>query len=374
MHARRTHPGFENHETWGTRHLQRFGKSARTVSSVCPLFIHVHVPKFISFVLYSPNGLCQIIHMCSFVAWGSSGLGYGQTLTMDTLSRAERSERMALIRGRDTKPELLVRRLVYRLGFRYRLHKQVLPGKPDLVFSSRKKVIFVHGCFWHRHPGCALARLPKSRLDFWVPKLSENRQRDLRNIRALRRLGWKTRVVWECELHDINRRKEHKILRFLEKNDVKSIELFTGGGGLALGLACAGFQHLALVERDEHSCETLRENQRRHVRDMASWRILEQDIEQFDVVSIPENIEPVGRWCSVSTILHRWKTSRPGRRQEHVSGDGGGCACAETESRFDRKCSRLKAAFICEVLRLRSVDGVLSRNQTPLKRGVVRSP
>lgn len=147
-------------------------------------------------------------------------LRYGQTLTMDTLSRAERSERMALIRGRDTKPELLVRRLVYRLGFRYRLHKQVLPGKPDLVFSSRKKVIFVHGCFWHRHPGCALARLPKSRLDFWVPKLTENRQRDLRNIRALRRLGWKTHVVWECELHDINR-LEHKILRFLETNDEK---------------------------------------------------------------------------------------------------------------------------------------------------------
>jgi DNA mismatch endonuclease (patch repair protein) len=134
---------------------------------------------------------------------------------MDTLSRSERSERMAQIRGRDTKPELLVRRLVHRCGFRYRLHRRTLPGKPDLVFASRKKVIFVHGCFWHRHPGCALARLPKSRIEFWVPKLTENRKRDLRNIRSLSRLGWKTHVVWECELHDTSR-LEQKIRRFLD--------------------------------------------------------------------------------------------------------------------------------------------------------------
>jgi DNA mismatch endonuclease (patch repair protein) len=133
---------------------------------------------------------------------------------MDTLSRSERSERMARIRGRDTKPELLVRRLVHRCGFRYRLHRKMLPGKPDLVFPSRKKVIFVHGCFWHRHPRCVLARLPKSRLEFWVPKLTENRKRDLRNVRTLSRLGWKTHVVWECELHDTDR-LEQKIRYFL---------------------------------------------------------------------------------------------------------------------------------------------------------------
>lgn len=133
---------------------------------------------------------------------------------MDTLSRSERSERMARIRGRDTKPELLVRRLVHRCGFRYRLHHKMLPGKPDLVFASRKKVIFVNGCFWHRHLGCALARLPKSRIEFWMPKLTENRKRDLRNIRSLSRLGWKTHVVWECELHDTSR-LEQKIRRFL---------------------------------------------------------------------------------------------------------------------------------------------------------------
>ena len=173
-----------------------------------------HVPKFIIFALYSPKGLCQIIHMCSLVVLGSGGLRYRYNPTMDTLSRAERSERMARIRGRDTKPELMVRRLVHRCGFRYRLHGKTLPGKPDLVFSSRHKVIFVHGCFWHRHPHCALARLPKSRLDFWMPKLTGNRRRDLRNIRRLSSLGWKAETIWECELQD-TRRMEHKIRSFL---------------------------------------------------------------------------------------------------------------------------------------------------------------
>jgi DNA mismatch endonuclease (patch repair protein) len=178
--------------------LQILGESARTkemgsVPSVPELPVPelpiVGVPKFISFALHSPNGLCQITHMCTLVVLGSGGLGYHYDLTMDTLSRAERSKRMARIRGRDTKLELIVRRLVYRCGFRYRLHGKTLPGKPDLVFSSRHKVIFVHGCFWHRHPHCALARLPKSRLDFWMPKLTGNRRRDLTNIRRLSRLG-----------------------------------------------------------------------------------------------------------------------------------------------------------------------------------------
>ena len=97
-------------------------------------------------------------------------------MVMDTLSRKERSHRMSLIRNRDTKPELLVRRLVFRSGYRYRLHRSDLPGRPDLVFPGRKKVLFVHGCFWHRHPNCGLARLPKSRLSFWLPKLTENRR------------------------------------------------------------------------------------------------------------------------------------------------------------------------------------------------------
>lgn len=162
-------------------------------------------PEAGPFALYSPSELCHIIHMRSLVVGASRELRYRHTSTMDTLSRTERSERMARIRGRDTKPELAVRRLLHQCGFRYRLHRATLPGKPDLVFPSRHKAIFVHGCFWHRHPGCRLARLPKSRLQFWLPKLEENRARDLKNIRRLRKLGWKTHVVWECQLRDVNR-------------------------------------------------------------------------------------------------------------------------------------------------------------------------
>src|ERR1700733_2301956 len=95
----------------------------------------------------------------------------------DTLTRDERSERMALIRAKNTGPEITVRKLVHGLGYRYRLHGRLIPGRPDLVFAGRKKVIFVHGCFWHRHSdsACKLARMPKSRLEFWVPKLEKNR-------------------------------------------------------------------------------------------------------------------------------------------------------------------------------------------------------
>jgi len=122
---------------------------------------------------------------------------------VDTLSPSERSERMSRIRSVDTKPEMAVRRLVYRLGYRYRLRSR-LPGRPDLVFLGRKKAIFVHGCFWHRHdsPACRLARLPKTRLDFWLPKLEGNRERDQKAVEELKRLGIEVLVVWECELKD----------------------------------------------------------------------------------------------------------------------------------------------------------------------------
>lgn len=133
---------------------------------------------------------------------------------VDTLSKRERSARMALVRGRDTVPELAVRRLVYRAGFRYRLHVAALPGKPDLAFPARKKVLFVHGCFWHRHPGCAQARIPKSRLAFWVPKLRGNRRRDLRNIRLLRRMGWGVEIIWECETRN-SALVERRVRRFM---------------------------------------------------------------------------------------------------------------------------------------------------------------
>ncbi len=121
---------------------------------------------------------------------------------MDTLTPTERSARMARVKGKDSSAEMTIRRLVHRMGFRYRLHGAKLPGRPDLVFRGRRKVIFVHGCFWHRHPDpdCKLARLPKTRQDFWIPKLEGNRARDLRQLEALEALGWSALTLWECAL------------------------------------------------------------------------------------------------------------------------------------------------------------------------------
>jgi DNA mismatch endonuclease (patch repair protein) len=134
---------------------------------------------------------------------------------LDTLTPKARSERMSRIRGADTRPELLVRCLVFRLGYRFRLHESKLPGKPDLVFPGRRKVIFVHGCFWHRHSGCAMARLPKSRLKFWRPKLEHNKLRDRLNRARLTRLGWRSLVIWECETRN-PALIERRIRTFLE--------------------------------------------------------------------------------------------------------------------------------------------------------------
>lgn len=117
---------------------------------------------------------------------------------MDTMSKIDRSKRMALIRPKDTKPEMLVRKMIFAEGFRYRLHQKALPGCPDIVFRRLHKVIFVHGCFWHRHPRCKLARLPKSKLTFWEPKLSANRSRDLQNARKIMGSG-RFLTPWEYE-------------------------------------------------------------------------------------------------------------------------------------------------------------------------------
>lgn len=134
----------------------------------------------------------------------------------DTLTPEERSKRMSLVRSKDTKPEMIVRRLVHGFGYRYRLHVKDLPGRPDMVFPSRRAVIFVHGCFWHQHPdpACKLARQPKSRMDFWRPKLLSNRVRDERNIESLTSLGWRVLSVWECEVRDQERLRE-KVVGFL---------------------------------------------------------------------------------------------------------------------------------------------------------------
>lgn len=119
---------------------------------------------------------------------------------VDTLTPVERSARMALIRGKDTVPELALRKAIHALGMRYRLHAKDIPGKPDLVFSRFRTALFVHGCFWHRHEGCKVATTPKSNTDFWVEKFRKNIDRDARTIQALESMGWKVIVVWECEV------------------------------------------------------------------------------------------------------------------------------------------------------------------------------
>ncbi|MGA2084674.1 MAG: DNA mismatch endonuclease Vsr [Terracidiphilus sp.] len=120
----------------------------------------------------------------------------------DRISTPARSQNMRSIRSKDTKPEMRVRLLLYGLGHRYRLHVKSLPGCPDIVFRSRRKALFVHGCFWHQHKGCHDAHLPKSRLSYWGPKLRCNVERDRRNAQLLRDAGWATLTVWACELAD----------------------------------------------------------------------------------------------------------------------------------------------------------------------------
>lgn len=122
---------------------------------------------------------------------------------MDRLSKERRSEIMSRIRGKNTSPEMKVRSLLHRLGYRYRLHYDKLPGKPDLAFPTRKKVIFVHGCFWHGHEGCSKGRLPKSNLEYWEPKIARNKERDEENTEKIKSGGWRVLTVWQCELKNV---------------------------------------------------------------------------------------------------------------------------------------------------------------------------
>jgi DNA mismatch endonuclease, patch repair protein len=124
---------------------------------------------------------------------------------VDTLSPAARSERMGRVRSKDTQPEKLVRSRIHRMGLRYRLHRRDLPGCPDLVFPRHRIALFVHGCFWHRHGECPLTRWPKTRIEFWRPKLEGNRARDVRIQQKLRELGWRVVVIWECETQNPTR-------------------------------------------------------------------------------------------------------------------------------------------------------------------------
>ncbi len=124
---------------------------------------------------------------------------------MDRISKQRRSWNMSRIRGKDTKPELLVRSLLHRMGYRFRLHRRDLPGCPDIVLPKHRTVILVHGCFWHRHPRCKYAYTPKSNVRHWKKRFAENVERDRRTRRKLRRLGWQVIVLWECQTADSER-------------------------------------------------------------------------------------------------------------------------------------------------------------------------
>jgi DNA mismatch endonuclease (patch repair protein) len=121
---------------------------------------------------------------------------------MDVFDTQKRSAIMRAVKSKNTRPELKVRRLLHRAGYRYRLHREDLPGKPDLVFPSRRKAIFIHGCFWHQHPGCRHADRPSSNNEYWQKKLNRNMARDAAAQDALRIMGWQTFVVWECLLKE----------------------------------------------------------------------------------------------------------------------------------------------------------------------------
>ncbi|MGO9613053.1 MAG: very short patch repair endonuclease [Dissulfurispiraceae bacterium] len=132
---------------------------------------------------------------------------------VDRLTPEQRHRCMSRIRAKNTGPEIIVRKIVYGLGYRFRIHRKDLPGKPDLVFPRLRKVIFVHGCFWHMH-NCT--DLPKTNAEFWVKKLRRNVERDKKNRTDLRKLDWKVLVIWECQMHDQDKLK-NTLLRFLDR-------------------------------------------------------------------------------------------------------------------------------------------------------------
>jgi DNA mismatch endonuclease (patch repair protein) len=142
---------------------------------------------------------------------------------VDVLTKKHRSWNMGRVRGKDTKPELLVRSVLHRNGYRFRLHAKGLPGKPDIVLAKHHTVVFVHGCFWHRHKRCPDATVPKSRTEFWIEKFTDNVKRDVRNQAALRTLGWTIIIVWECEIAKPDRLAE----RLRREIGASSNKLFT---------------------------------------------------------------------------------------------------------------------------------------------------
>ena len=134
----------------------------------------------------------------------------------DTIDPERRSENMRRIKSKGMRPELVVRRLIHSMGYRFRLHVPGLPGKPDIVLSRHKKIIEVRGCFWHQHGKCIDSHIPKTRLEYWLPKLQRNQRRDKKNIRKLKALGWNVLVVWECEVNSNSEGLSRNLLKFLK--------------------------------------------------------------------------------------------------------------------------------------------------------------
>ncbi|MBZ5501259.1 MAG: DNA mismatch endonuclease Vsr [Acidobacteriia bacterium] len=134
----------------------------------------------------------------------------------DKLSKELRSANMRAVRSRNTRPEIRVRQIAHSLGYRFRLHRRDLPGKPDIVFPGRQKAVFVHGCFWHQHHGCRRASIPQSNVRFWHTKLARNAARDAKQLAAIRKCGWRALVVWECEVKDV-KRLTARLRRFLSR-------------------------------------------------------------------------------------------------------------------------------------------------------------
>jgi DNA mismatch endonuclease (patch repair protein) len=121
----------------------------------------------------------------------------------DFMTQEQRKRCMSHVKGKDTIPEIIIRKALWQAGFRYSL-KSKLPGKPDIVLPKYRAVIFVHGCFWHSHPGCQKSKLPSTRKEFWTSKITANVQRDKRNVSELRKMGWRVAVIWECSLKNLN--------------------------------------------------------------------------------------------------------------------------------------------------------------------------
>ena len=149
---------------------------------------------------------------------------------VDTVSPEARSRIMSRVKSKGMKPEMRVRRLLHGLGYRYRLHRADLPGRPDLVFPARRKVVFVNGCFWHSHHGCSRVRIPSTNREYWVAKLERNQARDDRNIVLLEEKGWEVLTVWECQLRDLTAATEQIVAFLGTPVQRQSIERGVNGG------------------------------------------------------------------------------------------------------------------------------------------------